>query len=113
MYKRTPSALVWIDTASEIEALGLQPADSRLDANLPRTELAQVLPAKKPFDGQLGRYFAIKRVAATRPCSQSGSRHLILVAVANRDSSAKGPRWIPAHQALTSREAALWAETGF
>lgn len=60
--------------------------------------LGQVIWARKPFHGRLGAYVAVRL--------RSG--HL---SVAIRHAGAV--EWVAAERALSEREAALWARTGF
>lgn len=98
MYIKTPRAAVWLD------ADGTAAAPQR-----PQRPAAQTIEARKAFDGQLGRYIAIRRISPASP----GGPAVLLVAVANKSSLEKGPSWVRAETALTPREAARWAREGF
>ncbi len=100
MYVRTQQAFAWLDTES-------LPADFQVRTP-PERNPAQTLMARKAFDGRLGRYIALRRIPAS-----SGGKDLLLVGVANKSATERGPWWVKAEHALSEREAAQWAREGF
>ena len=59
---------------------------------------ARSIWANKPFLGRLGRYVAVRLKG-----------NALSVAIRHRDML----QWVPAHEALTEREASRWAKSGF
>ena len=59
---------------------------------------AQIIWAKKPYAGRLGRYVAIRLRGDS-----------LTVAIRHRDML----EWVPVHKALTDSEGSRWARTGF
>lgn len=103
MYVRSAQALAWLDTAASDTFVAPCPtAGSARPRCRPR-----VIPARKPFEGRLGRYIAV------RLAQHADGIPALQVAVANRDGEARGPRWVRAADALSEREAARWAREGF
>lgn len=105
MYLRTQRASAWLDADTPTTTTPPEVHQAPPQAARPS---AQIVEARKPFDGRLGRYLAVKHLP-----DHAGQRGTLLVAIANTASSEKGPRWVRADLALTSREAARWAREGF
>lgn len=105
MYVRSAQALAWLDTADLESNL-----PRRAPGSTPATPAARprAILARRPFEGRLGRYVAVR----LRP-ARDGSPPVLEVAIANRDADARGPRWVRASEALSEKEAARWARTGF
>lgn len=102
MYIKTPRARVWVSSDSD------EPFLTTHQRRLERPP-AKTIEARQAFDGKLGRYIAIRLIPPAAP----GDKEVLLVAVANKSPHEKGPSWVRAETALTSREVAQWLGKGF
>jgi hypothetical protein len=106
MYVRTPRASAWLDADDTVDAL--HQGNAAKAGGKPRPK-SVTLEARKAFQGKLGRYIALKYIPSARP----GVQGVILVAVANKSPTERGPWWVKVENALDEREAAQWARDGF
>lgn len=102
MYVKTPRARVWVPSSADTPFIPKRQAREHRPP-------AQTLEARKAFEGKLGRFIAIRRI----PSSTPGEPDVLMVAVANKAPSEKGPAWVRAEAAITSREVAQWVREGF
>lgn len=105
MYVRSAQALAWLEPATLERGSPRSPLRSERASPAFRP---RVIVARRPFDGRLGRYIAVR----LQP-GPVGSPPQLDVAIANREPDARGPRWVRASEALSEHEAARWARTGF